>query len=603
MARSSYLAKRDGRYHVQIRFSSTVAPLMGRPLYRASLQTGDYRVALLRLSEFLGWFHRMNGSVDYVSLFQKNMIELQRYLSDQWPITDERLYARKSYEELLKNLNRRARAADCDPDMIEPEFSELLKLFVQQNVEAEAYQRKAERVTEYERGRADMKAAIDFGAVPSSFQTISVPISTPSPATSSPATPKLTSIANSPSFSVALAEYLETAGGSKDSRRDVELIVQFLIDQMGDNSVHQFTPADAKALDQILPDIPDRTGIPREHCKSLSSRYAYAQQYGWENLKRLTEARLRNGYHNSLSKFFGWLIVKGYYGHPKPVFNTVSGKNLTSLARDAFEYDEVVKIFTQPLFQGCRTEKQIWQPGQVFIQSHLYWGYIILILHGIRIGEFGQLDASHIKHVDGIPYFDLRAFDPEKGRVPLEEIVKFKTGGSERVIPIHPLVLELGLMDRVNELRERGCTALFPEWEPYAKPNGEIRWGQPLTKSWQYLKKKIGIQRANVAAYSARHSYAQFLDSTGISHRGRTMLMGHSIRNDIPAHYGSKKRLSPRDLEEITGSSSREIQFMAETLLAAKAKADAGELTIVKPWLHRSNWSAFYQRKFALPSL
>lgn len=204
-----------------------------------------------------------------------------------------------------------------------------------------------------------MKAALDFDAGPSSFQTISAPIPTPSHTALSPANPKLTSITNSPSFSVALREYLETAKGSKDSLRDVELIVQFLIDQMGDNPVHQFTSEDAKTLYKMLPEIPDRAGIPREHCTSLSNRYTYAQQYRWENLKRLTEARLRNGYHNSLSKFFGWLIEKGYYGHPKPIFNTVSGKNLTSLTRDAFEYDEVVKIFMQPLFQGYPTENQI----------------------------------------------------------------------------------------------------------------------------------------------------------------------------------------------------------------------------------------------------
>jgi integrase len=600
MARSSYLTRRDGRYHIQIRFSSTLMPLIGRPLYRASLQTNDYRLALLRLAECLGWFHRMNNSVDYVALFQMNTKELQKYLRDSWPITDERLFARKNYEEILKNFTRRAKAINCDPDMIEPEYSKLLKLFIQQNVEAEAYQRKAERVIEYERGRSDMKAAIEFGAVPTSFQQPVNPpapivsVYSPSPAPSDNLIPEIIS----PTFSGALAEYCETAEGNKDSRRDVELIVQFLIDQMGDNPVHQFTAENAKQLDKMLPDIPDRTGIPRNQCTSLSSRHAYAQQHGWEKLKRLTEARLRNGYHNSLSKFFGWLIQKGYYAQPKPIFNTISGKNLTSLTRDAFEYDEIVKIFSQPLFQGCKTEKQIWQPGKVFLQSHLYWGYIILILHGMRIGEFGQLDASHIKEVDEVFYFDLRSFDPEKGRVPLEEVVKLKTSGSERVIPIHPLVLELGLMDRVKELKQRGCTALFPEWEPYPKPNGEIRWGQPITKSWQYLKQKIGIKRANVTAYSARHSYAQFLDSTGISNRGRNMLMGHSIRNNIPAHYGSKKRLSPRDLKELTETSSREIQFMAETLLAAKAKADAGELTTVKPWLQRTNWSEFYREKF-----
>ncbi|WP_155269197.1 hypothetical protein [Brucella anthropi] len=70
------------------------------------------------------------------------------------------------------------------------------------------------------------------------------------------------------------------------------------------------------------------------------------------------------------------------------------------------------------------------------------------------------------------------------------------------------------------------------------------------------------------------------------------------IRNDIPTHYGSNKRLSPRDLEELTGSTSRAIQFTAETLLTAKAKADTRELTIVKPWLHPSNRSDFYRHKF-----
>ncbi|WP_274426492.1 site-specific integrase [Chelativorans sp. YIM 93263] len=592
---------------MQVRFAVQCAPLVGKPLYRASLRTSDYRLARMRLSECLVWFHRMNESIDYPSLFKKNVVELRTYLQDVWPISNERLFARRNYEELLKNLNRRAQAAGCDPGMIEPDFPELLKAFVQQNVEAEAYLRKAERVKEYERGRADMQAAVQFDAVPESFR-ISQPVTQTPPLPSSPAstppqemtdqTTEIDPAASSPLFSEALAEYLQTTGGSADGRRDVELTVQFLIDQMGDGPVGLFTNEQAKALDKMLPEIPDRTGIPRNQRVSLSARYEHAQKYGWRNLKRLTEARLRNGYHNSLSKFFGWLIRKGYYKHPKPVFNTVSGKNLTSLERDAFEYDEVVKIFSQPLFQGCKTPKQIWQPGKYFVQSHLYWGYIILILHGMRIGEFGQLDASHIREVDGILYFDLRSFDPEKGRVPIEEVVKFKTAGSERVIPIHPLVLELGLLTRVKELKKIGCTALFPEWEPYPKPNGEMRWGQPITKSWQYLKKKVHIQRANVAAYSTRHSYAQFLDSTGISHRGRKLLMGHSIKDDMSARYGSKKRLSARDLQQLTGTSSPEIQFMTKALLDAKSKAETGELVVVKPWLVRANWSEFYQGKF-----
>src|SRR5690606_39329653 len=121
----------------------------------------------------------MNDSADYPSLIEKNVTQLRAYLQDAWPISDERLFARRNYEKLLKNLNRRARATGCEPDMIEPEFPTLLKTFVQQNVDAEAYLRKAENVRHYERGRADMEAAYKFGAAPASFRQF--PPATPLP--------------------------------------------------------------------------------------------------------------------------------------------------------------------------------------------------------------------------------------------------------------------------------------------------------------------------------------------------------------------------------------------------------------------------------------
>ncbi len=121
----------------------------------------------------------MNDSADYPSLIEKNVTQLRAYLQDAWPISDERLFARRNYEKLLKNLNRRARATGCEPDMIEPEFPTLLKTFVQQNVDAEAYLRKAENVRHYERGRADMEAAYKFGAAPASFRQF--PSATPLP--------------------------------------------------------------------------------------------------------------------------------------------------------------------------------------------------------------------------------------------------------------------------------------------------------------------------------------------------------------------------------------------------------------------------------------
>lgn len=531
----------------------------------------------------------MNQTPDYPSMFKMNVAQLRDYLNDRPPITEERLFARKSYEEMLKNLNRRAQAVGCQPEMLEPDYPQLLRLFVQQNVEAEGRIRAVEKIQQYERGRADIQAAISAGVLN---------VSAPSNDISTEAKKSIATV----TFEEALRSYLETKtneGANADGLKNDELVIRFLLDHFGDIPVNEFDADKARTLDEMLPDIPDRSGIPREHCKSLASRYNYAKVHGWEGLKRLTEARIRNGYHNSLSKFFGWLIQIGLYAHPKPVFRTISGKNLVSLPRDSFEYDEIVKIFSQPLFTGCETPQRIWKPGRYFVQSHLYWGYVLLLLHGLRIGEVGQIHNDDIKERSGIYYIDLRSFDPRQGRVAREDAKRFKTISAERPIPLHPLMIELGLLERRSELRKIGCPVLFPEWEPYPKPGGEMRWGQPITKSWQYMKNKVGIQRADVTAYSSRHWFADFLDSTGISHRGRMTVMGHSTKKDVPAGYGSKSRLSARDLEEIANASSPEIEYMAAKLLKAKMAACAGELTTIKPWLNKANWSKYYSAKFA----
>jgi hypothetical protein len=170
MPRTSYLMRREGRYYLQARLTRHVADMAGRALYRASLRTADYRQARQRLVECMAWVHSMNDTVDYVSLFQKNAIHLRQYLSDAWPLPEQRLVARRNYEELLKNMTHRARAVGCDPAMIEPDYFQLFQHFVKQNVEAEEWLRKAENLRHYERGRADMEAKFGLASVPASFR-------------------------------------------------------------------------------------------------------------------------------------------------------------------------------------------------------------------------------------------------------------------------------------------------------------------------------------------------------------------------------------------------------------------------------------------------
>ena len=107
----------------------------------------------------------------------------------------------------------------------------------------------------------------------------------------------------------------------------------------------------------------------------------------------------------------------------------------------------------------------------------------------MRPGEVGQLECSQIRTDGTFYYFDLRDFDARDGRVALKDLRNLKSNAAGRVVPIHPILIELGLLDRMRELLDQDETRLFPEWEKYTRRDGTVRWSQPLSKSWQYVKK------------------------------------------------------------------------------------------------------------------
>lgn len=109
----------------------------------------------------MSWLARMNETSDYVSLVEQNAMNLRSYLRDSWPISMSRLVARQQYEEMLKNMVRRAKAMGCDPDMISPEFAASMNQFVRQNVDAEEWHRKMENKRHYERADAEATFALN----------------------------------------------------------------------------------------------------------------------------------------------------------------------------------------------------------------------------------------------------------------------------------------------------------------------------------------------------------------------------------------------------------------------------------------------------------
>jgi integrase len=182
----------------------------------------------------------------------------------------------------------------------------------------------------------------------------------------------------------------------------------------------------------------------------------------------VTETTIRGRYRYGLYKFIDWAIDKRLYPGPRPTFVCIALQNLAALPRDAFEDAELLDLLRLPLFTGCAGPHRIWTPGRYFVQNHLYWAYLILILTGMRPGEVGQIKCVDLQTDGEFYYFDLRPFDARKGRVAIEDLRNLKTNSSGRVVPIHPLLIELGLLDRLLYLMNANEERLFPEWSSHA---------------------------------------------------------------------------------------------------------------------------------------
>jgi integrase len=388
-----------------------------------------------------------------------------------------------------------------------------------------------------------------------------------------------------PIMSVARDLYLAPPDRKKahlsKGRSETAAIVQFAIDLLNDPPLHSVSKDDWDKLDLALPDIPHPRNLPNDAGSSLYARYCYAQKHGWDGISRVTETTIKGRYRYGLYKFIDWAIDKKLYPGPRPTFVCIDPQNLAALPRDAFEDAELLDLLRLPLFTGCAGPHRIWTPGRYFVQNHLYWAYLILILTGMRPGEVGQIKCVDIQTDGEYYYFDLRPFDARKGRVAIEDLRNLKTNSSGRVVPIHPLLIELGLLDRLLYLMNAGEERLFPEWKEFARGDGTTRWSQPITKSWQYVKKVLKIVRADLTLYATRHLMADWLDNSTVAKRTRDRILGHVT--DVPGGYGRKGSINADQMAAITALEPEIVKQMREILMAAKDRANEGALTILKP--------------------
>lgn len=248
---------------------------------------------------------------------------------------------------------------------------------------------------------------------------------------------------DSPTLATLSKLYIEEGkrGGTwrEVSTFEVERALRDLFELMGDMPVDAFDAQQARLLKERLSRCPQYFGLrPEYEGKTLKQVVESGATY-----KTITAVTVNNRLRK-LSAFLNWCKSNGYVAD-NPL---VGMKVMTGSAKEArlsFDrYDLTTLLDLDALKAQAR--KHPWR----------YWLPLLGRTTGARLEELCQLQVDDFIEQQGIPC--IRIDDSREDQ-------NLKNTSSRRVLPIHPALIDLGLLQHVESVRATEADRLFPELE------------------------------------------------------------------------------------------------------------------------------------------
>lgn len=328
--------------------------------------------------------------------------------------------------------------------------------------------------------------------------------------------PKPVSASTSPTLGTLSKRYIEEGkrGGTwrEVSTHEVERSLRDLFELMGDMPIAAFDVHQARLLKDRLSRCPQYFGLrPEFKGKTLLQVVESGSPY-----KAVTAVTVNNRLRK-LSAFMNWCKTNGYIQD-----NPLTGlKMMTGSAKEArlsFEQCDLTALLD---LTALKTEarKHPWR----------YWIPLLGRYTGARLEELCQLRVDDFVEQQGIQC--IRVDDSSEGQ-------NLKNASSRRMLPIHPSLIELGLLQHVESARASGGHRLFPELEPV---RGKL--GHAPSKWFGRYKAKRGIDDNKKTFHSFRHTLIDDLRDAGVQDSLIKRIVGHEDSAVTFGVYGSRTPL------------------------------------------------------------
>lgn len=188
--------------------------------------------------------------------------------------------------------------------------------------------------------------------------------------------------------------------------------------------------------------------------------------------------------------------------------------------RSAFNSEDLKLLFSKQTYALPTSNK----PDQ-------YWLPLLGLYTGARLSELCQLYVDDVVSVNGIDCLHIRADKPDQ---------RLKTPSSERLIPLHSKLKQLGFLEYVERLRTTQPGRVFPRLSRHKKHG----YGAGASKWFARVRERLGLREngINKDFHSFRHTLADHLKQKGLAEELVAGLLGHQAGGITFNRYGKDYR-------------------------------------------------------------
>ncbi|OYT95192.1 MAG: hypothetical protein CFE49_14120 [Pseudomonas sp. PGPPP3] len=227
-----------------------------------------------------------------------------------------------------------------------------------------------------------------------------------------------------------------------------------------------------------------------------------------------------NNYVKNLTTFFNYAVREGYC--PRNPFDglRVRQRRKASEERSVFTDDDLKLLFNKAVYAPAKTSK-----------PHQYWLPLLGLYTGARLNELCQLYLDDIVTMNGVPCIHFQETRSDQ---------KLKTESSERLVPIHSKLRELGFLEFVEAQRALGQQRVFSELTCHKKHG----YSAAPSKWFTRVREQLGFRDDGVRKdfHSFRHTLADHLKQKGVVESLVGGILGHQSAGITFGRYGKDFR-------------------------------------------------------------